>query len=670
MHPELVLFTGHSADVTSLTFSPDGLILASGSYDRSIILWDIHSGEMLRRISGLDEGLDRIIFSPDGKAIASDDSESVKLWNPHDGSLISTLKPLSRAFAFTPEGHLLAETHHGKLVIWDVQRQKIIQRLEHRFEFLESADLSADGSMLAITDLGSIQILNAATGQVLHTLTVSKEQLEKEKLGALDIEEVVFSPDGHTIAAVCFMVVRFWDTRSGNYLGIKQDDYSYLLSVAFSPDSSTIAFGGRDGSIFLRNDESTKKLVAHQEWVRCLTFSPDGSLLASGGCDNAVRLWNAKTGEPVKSLTGMHSAVSSVDFTPDGKELVSGQADGTITSWDVKNFALKQTISGLVPPVKAITISPDGRTIAIDGRWVRRAEQQLGELKIIHIGNSDADVVLSTEPVWNRSLSYSPDGRFLASAAKPGVINIWDTSTGRIEMTIPGSAPAVFSPDGRTLAVGSQSRDLTHTLDMWDMKTGELKHTLVAYHHDEITKSSYPESITTAAFSKDREMIAMGHHCFVATLWNAHTGELLHELAWHSYSDTVSALAFSPDGKTLAIGVAYDNDVHLWSTRTGKEKRMLVSHANNIESLAYSPDGKVLASASADGTVKLWHSLSGRLLATLLRLQSDEKAEWIAYTPEGYYNGSEGIERFIRWKSGSQLLPGDAYADKFRQSSF
>ncbi len=437
--PEFVLFTGHSADVVSLTFSPDGLILASAGYDRSIVLWDIPSGTMLRRIAGLGEAPNWIHFTSDGTAIASSDWDGVRLWDPRDGTLISAHQTLSCAFAFTPEGHILARTRHGDgLVIWDVRRRKIIRRLKHGLRYAYEATLSADGSMLAITDLGSVQILNVPTGQVMHTLTVSKEQLQNEGLGALDIEDVVFSSDGNTIAAVCFFAVRFWDTRSGNYLGIERYGHCYAHSVAFSPDGRIVATGWGRGSILLRNTKCTKQITAHKWWARCLAFSPDGSLLASGGSDSAVRLWDSETGEATTTLSGQCHEVSSVAFTPDGKGLVSGHADGIVAVWDAKGAALKRTICGLMPPVSAVAVSPDGRTIASGGGRVWRAEKKPAELKLLNLENPNDRVDLSTGPAWYDSLAYSSDGRLLASEGETGVINLWNVSTGQIEMTMPG----------------------------------------------------------------------------------------------------------------------------------------------------------------------------------------------------------------------------------------
>lgn len=133
-------------------------------------------------------------------------------------------------------------------------------------------------------------------------------------------------------------------------------------------------------------------------------------------------------------------------------------------------------------------------------------------------------------------------------------------------------------------------------------------------------------------------------------------------------SGGVNSIAFSSDGKTLASGTG--DTVRLWRTQTGQLQRTLRPAAGAV-SVAFSPDGKMVASGSYDGTVKLWKASSGRLLATLRTLPSDEKekvsTDWIAFTSENYYTGSEGVKQFIRWRVGGKILPAEAYERTFHR---
>jgi len=132
--------------------------------------------------------------------------------------------------------------------------------------------------------------------------------------------------------------------------------------------------------------------------------------------------------------------------------------------------------------------------------------------------------------------------------------------------------------------------------------------------------------------------------------------------------EDVVSVAFSPDGKTGAGGCS-DNTIRLFDVQKGKLKRTLTGHSNDVIWVAFSPDGKTLASGSDDNTLKIWEPNNGRLLATLMVLPSKkgEAIEWVAFTPEGYYNGSAGPARFIRWRIRDQLVPAATYESTFHR---
>lgn len=136
------------------------------------------------------------------------------------------------------------------------------------------------------------------------------------------------------------------------------------------------------------------------------------------------------------------------------------------------------------------------------------------------------------------------------------------------------------------------------------------------------------------------------------------------------HSSEVYALAFSTDGRTLASG-SWDNTVKLWNAQTGRLRHTLTGHSSGVKSVAFSPDGKRVISGSDDGTVKLWDTRSGRLLVTLMILPPSKKEEvstdWFVFTPEGYYDGSEGAKRSIKWRDGNDLLPAERYERDFHR---
>ena len=203
-----------------------------------------------------------------------------------------------------------------------------------------------------------------------------------------------------------------------------------------------------------------KTLTGHDESVSSLSFSPDGSLLASGSHDGTVRLWDAMTGEPQRKLT--HQTVSSVAFSPDGRLLASGSLDGNIYLWDVTKGELYQKLENqnlmrmptdIYPPrIHSVSFSPDGRILASGGPdnairfWNVVTGVQQNKILIGHAGKIFC-------------VSFSPDSATLVSGHTDGTIRLWDANTGQHRNMLSGHTGVVtsiaFTPDGQTLASGS-----------------------------------------------------------------------------------------------------------------------------------------------------------------------------------------------------------------------
>ncbi|MCC5666113.1 hypothetical protein LC653_19845 [Nostoc sp. CHAB 5784] len=194
--------------------------------------------------------------------------------------------------------------------------------------------------------------------------------------------------------------------------------------------------------------------------------------------------------------------------------------------------------------------------------------------------------------VW--SVSFSPDGKTLASSSSDYTIKLWNLETGKEIRTLTGHDNDVksvsFSPDGKTLASGSGD----NTIKLWNLETGKEIRTLTG--HD--------NWVFSVSFSPDGKTLASGSGDATIKLWNLETGKEIRTLTGHD--NWVLSVSFSPDGKTLASG-SEDKTIKLWNLETGKEIHTLTGHDNPVYSVSFSPDGKTLASGSVDKTIKLWN---------------------------------------------------------------
>lgn len=298
--------------------------------------------------------------------------------------------------------------------------------------------------------------------------------------------------------------------------------------------------------------------------------------------------------------------VTSVAFSPDGHTLASGNWNGTAKLWNPANGRVRATLVGHPTSVTSVAFSPDGRILATGGvgnRDPRGSDSTTVILWDVATGKRRTTLVRDFDV---ESLDFSPDGRILATAGLDPRILLWDARTGvrrgilKREYDLNGFPCALFSPDGRILAACSESTPV-----MWDVATGKILPRV------EILTASSTRTYALA-FSPDGRTIAAGSTDGAVRLWDVSSGKL--RGTWQSHTKPVHAVAFSPDGRILATG-SEDETARLWSMATGKVRAVLpvgrlpasfYGRLNTVGSLTFSPDGRTLATGSEDGLVRLW----------------------------------------------------------------
>ena len=223
-----------------------------------------------------------------------------------------------------------------------------------------------------------------------------------------------------------------------------------------------------------------------------------------------------------------------------------------------------------------------------------------------------------TDLVW--SVAFSPNGQTLASGSQDRTIRLWNLNNGNLKRTLTGHRDAVnsiaFSPDGRTLASGSWDG----TIRLWNPNNGNLKRTL----------TGHTDGISSVAFSPDGQTLASASGDRTIRLWNPNNGNLKRTLTGHT--DGISSVAFSPDGQALASG-SPDQTIRLWNPNNGKHIKTLTGHTGDIPRMMFSPDGRTLASGSRDQMVRLWNPNTGQHKRTLANQTGG--ANPVAFSPDG-----------------------------------
>jgi WD40 repeat protein len=580
---ELNTFVGHHGSAKSVSFSPDGQTIASGSADSTIKLWNVADGQELRTLKGHQRAVNSVSFSPDGKVLASGSKDgTIKLWNLADGQQLRTLKghqnPVN-SVSFSPDGKVLASgSQDGTIKLWNLADGQQLRTLKEHENYVFSVSFSPDGKLLASASRDrTIQLWNVSNGQKLRTLIGHQDA----------VYSVSFSPDGQTIASGGYdKTIRLWNVADGQEL-LTLPGQNPVRSVSFSRDGQILASGSNDNTIKLwnpMNGRELRSLTGHQNAVLSLSFSPDGQTLASGSNDNTIKLWRIANAQTLVTLDKHQGSVWSVGFSPDGKTIASGSNDKTIKLWNFDGRELR-TLRGHQDYINSVSFSPNGKTLA-SGSFD-------GTIKLWNVADGQELRTLRGRQNTVYSVSFSPDGKTLASGNNNNTIKLWNVADGRELRTLTGHQDTVysvsFSPNGKTLA--SASRD--STIKLWNVANGKELFTLTG-HQDPVWSVSFsPDGKTLASASRDSTV----------KVWNVADGQELLTLTGHQ--DAVYSVSFSPNGKTIASG-SQDNTIKLWSVADGQQLLTLRGHRDSVLSVSFSPDGKTIASGSDDNTIILW----------------------------------------------------------------
>jgi WD40 repeat protein/serine/threonine protein kinase len=633
LYKNVTQFTGHDGAIYSARFSPDGKLVATGGYDKLVMIWnpetvkpvDIEAQLEDRpepapthlRLAGHDGPVRSVAFSPNGELVVSgSEDNSLRVWDVAAGEVVKTLRGHGssvRSCTFSPDGTFILAGDDQRVCRWDLAGYQEVRVLHATvFRGHEDAVLSArfskDGEKIVTASRDrTASLWNAVTGEPIRRFQEGHEFL---------VSSAQYFPDGKLVATGAGdNSVRVWNATAGTQLAMYTPT-GRIGTLAISPDGQWIATGSVGANVQIwptpkaanaaQQDvtQPAATLRGHQKVVSALAFSPDGQWLASGDELGRAYLWKRDNGtwEPVHELSSHSAGITAMRFTPDGRRLIVASDDHTCGQWDVAtgeemvNLVLKHP-----ERVTSLDVSTDGKlalTTCDDG--IARLWQVADAALVAQ--------VKSARGAFN-AVGFSPDASTaVLTSAHDKQVFLWDLSAAAAAGNQQVAAQplldfsktnsevwsTMFAPDGRhVLTVGGNDAQL------WDTDTGKP-----------VVRYSAHGAVASAAVSPDGKRIATGSWDHSAKIWDADTGRALLKLN-RAHGGYINSIEYSPDGSEL-LTASDDFTARMWGAATGKPVRdPLKGHTARVLAATYSPDGSRILTVSGDKTGQIWDRATG-----------------------------------------------------------
>jgi WD40 repeat protein/serine/threonine protein kinase len=658
-HSWVRTFEGHTYEVRSVTFSPDGCWALSGSGDNTLRLWDLATGQCLRTFEGHKGGVDSVSISPDGCwGLSGSWDNTLRLWELATGRCVRTFEGHTLAVisvSISPDGRwALSGSNDEKLRLWELATGRYVRTFEGHTWVVNSVSISPDGCWaLSGSKDKTLRLWELATGRCVRTFEGHTSV----------VSSVSISPDGRWALSGSYdKTLRLWELATGKCVRAFEGHTNEVCSVTFSPDGCWALSGSYDKTLRLwelATGKCVRTFEGHTWVVNSVSISPDGRWALSGSNDETLRRWELKRGGPPASLAVARPqssaevirAETEVRRALESAKSALGQGDASRAAAEVsrarripgyekhgellelwpliklrgkpKSFSggwLRRTFEGHTNEVSSVTFSPDG-CWALSGSWDKTL--RLWELATGRCVRTFENAGAVT------SVHISPDGRWGLSGSGAHKLRLWELATGNCVRTFEGYTNQVdsvsISPDGRWGLSGS----LDKTLRLWELATGQCKRTF----------EGHTAGVSSVSISPDGRWGLSGSYDYTPRLWELATGQCLCKFVGHTHM--VRSVSISPDGRWGLSGSG-DKTLRLWELATGQCVRTFEGHADDVKSVTFSPDGRWGLSGSGDKTLRLWELATGQCVRTFEGHKSPVAS--VSISPDGRWALSGGGE--------------------------
>lgn len=575
-----------------LSFSPASPHIAVGDRNGCLTFWDYQARTVIQMISAHQERINGIAYFPAGDRVATAGKD-------------------------------------GRIYIWDALNGRKLDSLDQDIDPGQTADIkavviSSDGGVIAAGNkTGVVNTWDGSTGAPLATFPVLDFAQDTVKLW-----NIALDASGTRLAAACDDgMIRVYDLA--NRLLIfnmpNPPDTSKVYAVAFNPANNNRLYtsgsnSAREGVLAWDIPSGSLRFSCrgHTNTVFGLAVKFDGTQLATAGSDNSVRVWDAQNGDELYTLLGHDDWVNGAAFSPDGREFASVSSDSSLILWNLSPVPVEDfNLAGHTNRAVMVRLNPVNEHIAASAGWDSTARiWDLESGRELFRLNFHRDIV--------PDLSFSPDGRYLATGSLDKRFAIWEVASGNMidsmqlnrEIRSVDFRPRVKAEEDRAntpnayqLAIAGDS-----VITLWNMRSPDP---LSAGQPGTTAEKSplldslkippligHTGNVNRVRFSPDGSLLASAGSDTSVKLWDSASGENIRTLKERE-KKIVWSLAFDPAGKYLISGGA-DNKAIVWEVRTGIKTTDQFTHFGSIYGVAFSSDGKRIVTGSFDNYVKVW----------------------------------------------------------------